>query len=72
MIKDLPIVEFVDATHPTVVGSWGKKEFLNGNEIVHTIREKRLGEPFIKLFLTKIVINDCVFIENITKKLLSF
>ena len=30
------------------------QEFLNGNEIVHTIREKRLGEPFIKLFLTKI------------------
>ena len=30
------------------------QEFLNGNEVVHTIREKRLGEPFIKLFLTKI------------------
>ena len=30
------------------------QEFLNGNEVVHTIREKRLGEPFIKLILTKI------------------
>ncbi len=30
------------------------KEYENGAEIVHTVRTKRLGESFIRLFLTKI------------------
>ena len=34
------------------------QEFLNGNEVVHTIREKRLGEPFIKLFHQGIITKD--------------
>jgi dolichol-phosphate mannosyltransferase len=29
-------------------------EFENGNDVVHTVREKRLGESNIKLFFTKL------------------